>query len=266
MPPKTNKTQVIKSSKKSLLFARRNPPRKVRTNSADANVVENVNCNEREQNKNDCENGMIEPPCVWNGEKCITEKAAGKPISAMPFTGSNDTSGNADGTDNDLTKSGQANMTGQIVPDDNMTSEAADKEAETADKEAEAADKEAEAPKQAEAEKEVTPTGTVTVPPAQVNTPVGSPQGSPRGSPSSALPPSPAPQEYTVSFEGTYDEEAKTFSGSLTIDGKEYTITSNPSMSSGVSSSSSPKTDDNIAAIQKMLPTIPGITFNIQEV
>ena len=262
MPPKTNR---IKSSNRSLSFARRNSPRKARPKLMDADVTENVECSEREQNQNDCENAPYEPLCVWNGDKCITATEAGKPISAMPFTGSNDTSGNADGTDNDLTKSGQANMTGQIVPDDNMTPEAADKEAETADKEAEAADKEAEAPKQA---------GTVTVPPAQVNTPVGSPQGSPRGSPqgsprgspSSALPPSPAPQEYTVSFEGTYDEEAKTFSGSLTIDGKEYTITSNPSMSSGVSSSSSPKTDDNIAAIQKMLPTIPGITFNIQEV
>jgi hypothetical protein len=264
MPPKTNR---IKSSNKSLSFVRRNSPRKARHKFTYANVTENVNCSEREQNQNACENAPYEPPCVWNGEKCITEKAANKRITPMPFTGSNDTSGNADGTDNDLTNSGQANMTGQIVPDDNMTPEEADKAAaDKAAEEAEAADKEAEAPKQAEAEKEVTPTGTVTVPPAQVNTPVGSPQGSPVGSPQGSPRGSPAPQEYTVSFEGTYDEEAKTFSGSLTIDGKEYTITSNPSMSSGVSSSSSPKTDDNIAAIQKMLPTIPGITFNIQEV
>jgi hypothetical protein len=241
MPPKTNR---IKSSNKSLSFVRRNSPRKARHKFTYANVTENVNCSEREQNQNACENAPYEPPCVWNGEKCITEKAANKRITPMPFTGSNDTSGNADGTDNDLTNSGQANMTGQIVPDDNMTPEAADKAA---------ADK-AAADKEAEAEKEVTPTGTVT------ETPTGTVTETP------AVTETPSPQEYTVSFEGTYDEETKTFSGSLKIDGKEYTITSNPSMSSGVSSSSSPKTDDNIAVIQKMLPTIPGITFNIQEV
>jgi hypothetical protein len=247
MPPKNKdkKKAVIKSSNKSPLFARRNSPRKASANSADANVTENVNCSEREQNQSDCENAMIDPDCVWSGDKCITAADANKRSKPMPFTGSNDTSGNADGTDNDLTNSGQANMTGQIVPDDNMTQEAADKAA---------ADKEAEAPKQAEAEKEVTPTGT----------PTGTPTETPTVTP--AVTETPSPQEYTVSFEGTYDEEAKTFSGSLTIDGKEYTITSNPSMSSGVSSSSSPETDGNIAAIQKMLPAIPGITFNIQEV
>jgi hypothetical protein len=227
MPPKNKdkKKAVIKSSNKSPLFARRNSPRKASANSADANVTENVNCSEREQNQSDCENAMIDPDCVWSGDKCITAADANKRSKPMPFTGSNDTSGNADGTDNDLTNSGQA-----------------------------AADKEAEAPKQAEAEKEVTPTGT----------PTGTPTETPTVTP--AVTETPSPQEYTVSFEGTYDEEAKTFSGSLTIDGKEYTITSNPSMSSGVSSSSSPETDGNIAAIQKMLPAIPGITFNIQEV
>ena len=239
MPPKTDKTRVIKSSNKSPLFARRKSPRKASANSADADVTENVNCSEREQNQSDCENAMIDPDCVWSGDKCITAADAKKRSKPMPFTGSNDTSGNADGTDNDLTRSGQANMTGQIVPDDNMTPEAADKAA---------ADK-------AAAEKEVTPTGTGTG--TVTETPTVTPTDKEE---------TPSPQEYTVSFEGTYDEEAKTFSGSLKIDDKTYNITSNPSMSSGVSSSSSPKTDDNIAAIQKMLPTIPGITFNIQEV
>jgi len=212
-------------------------PRESKKTPMVSNVKENVNCNEREQNKTDCENPMIDPDCAWNGDKCITEKAANKRITPMPFTGSNDTSGNADGTDNDLTKSGAPTNTGQKKKDidDNMTQSQIE-----------------EAQKQAEANKEVTPTGTVTPPPI----------------PPTPIPPTetPSPQEYTVSFEGTYDEEAKTFSGSLKIDDKTYNITSNPSMSSGVSSSSSPKTDDNIAAIQKMLPTIPGITFNIQEV
>jgi hypothetical protein len=80
------------------------------------------------------------------------------------------------------------------------------------------------------------------------------------------------PSEYTVSFEGTYDEVTNTFLGTLQIDGTPYiitSITSGPSSSEindNISSSSSTETDDNIAVINKMLPTIPGITFNIQKV
>jgi len=240
MPPKDNKKKgPVKSSNKSPLFARRNPARKVRTKSADADVTENVNCSERKQNKTDCENAMIDPDCVWNDEKCITAADANKRIIQLPLSGSNDTSGNADGTDNDLNESGAPTNTGQKERDDNMT-------------QAQIEEAQKQAGEKLAADKEVTPTGTVTPPPT----------------PPTPIPPTPipSPQEYTVSFEGTYDEDAKTFSGSLKIDGKEYTITSNPSMSSGVSSSSSPETDDNIASIKKMLPTIPGITFNIQEV
>jgi len=235
MPAKDNKRKaVIKSSSKSSPVARRNLPRKVRTKSADADVTENVNCSEREQNQSDCENAMIDPDCVWSGDKCITAADANKRIIPLPLSGSNDTSGNADGMGNDLNESGAATNTGQTDIDDNMTQAQI-----------------AEAQKQAEANKELAPTGTD--------------EGEAQKQ-EETVTETPTPQEHTVSFEGTYDEEAKTFSGSLKIDDKTYTITSNPSMSSGLSSSISLEPDDNIAAIQKMLPTIPGITFNIQEV
>ena len=238
MPPKTDKKQVIKSSNKSLLFARRNSPRKVRPKFTDANVTENVNCSEREQNQTDCENPMIDPDCVWSGDKCITATEAGKPIRAMPLSGSNDTTGLYSSSDS-LTSIGAPTptATGEEAQDDNMTPEEI-----KVDEERKAV--------------ELSNADISTVKDPDISTATVTP----------AVTETPSPQEYTVSFEGTYDEEAKTFSGSLTIDGKEYTITSNPSMSSGVSSSSSPETDDNIAAIKKMLPTIPGITFNIQEV
>jgi hypothetical protein len=249
MPPKDKKKGVIKSSNKSPLFARprRNPPRKVKTKSAYADVTENVNCSERKQNKTDCENAMIDPDCVWNDEKCITATEAGKPIRAMPLSGSNDTTGLYSSSDS-LTSIGAPTPTAtrEEAQDDNMTQEEI-----KVDEERKAV--------------ELSNADISTVKDPDIST-VKDPDISTATNAEEVSQVTPSPQEYTVSFEGTYDEEAKTFSGSLTIDGKTYTITSNPSMSSGVSSSSSPETDDNIAAIQKMLPTIPGITFNIQEV
>ena len=250
MPPKI-KPFGIKGKRTSL-------PRKAKetkqVTSIKTDVKENVICSKREKNQADCENdnskydddGEDTENCVWDNDKeqCITATEAGKPIKPIPLSGNKDTTGLYSSSDS-LTSIGAPTptATGEEAQDDNMTPEEIK------------VDEERKAVELANAEKS-------TVKDPDISTATNAEEVS-------QVKPV-TPSEYTVSFEGTYDEVTNTFLGTLHIDGTPYIITST---TSGPSSSeikdnisSSTETDDNIAVINKMLPTIPGITFNIQKV
>lgn len=244
MPPKI-KPFGIKGKRTSL-------PRKAKVTSTKIDVKENVICSKREKNKPDCENdnskydddGENIDNCVWDNDKeqCITAREAGKPIKSIPLSGNKDTTGLYSSSDS-LTSIGAPTPTaiGEEAQDDNMTPEEIK------------VDEERKA--------------------AEISTVTNSTDDSVKSTVTNSEEVSQVtPSEYTVSFEGTYDEVTNTFLGTLHIDGTPYIITSTTSgpssseIKDNISSSSSPKTDNNIAVINKMLPTIPGITFNIQKV
>jgi hypothetical protein len=73
------------------------------------------------------------------------------------------------------------------------------------------------------------------------------------------------PKEYSVKFEGTYDEANETFSGILQINNTSYQINPSPTPDGKQLTTSLPE-DPEIQSIRAMFPNIAGVKFDIQKV
>ena len=220
-----------------------------------------VACAKRTNTLEDCEAYAGEPECALVDDKCIDKTRANRPT--VVGTGTDDRrDGDATGTTNDLGSDGQPQQTvrkrtsvaSSVVASPNAvnpnaaSSNAVNPNAASPgeeDKGGKEEEEEGEGDKEEEVEEEegeeVEEEGEEEKPETM------------------------QPKEYSVKFEGTYDEANETFSGILQINNTSYQINPSPTPDGKQLATSLPE-DPEIQSIRDMFGNISGVKFDIQKV
>lgn len=231
-----------------------------------------VACDKRKNTRDDCEEYAGEPECALVDDKCIDKPRVNRPtVIGMGTDDRRD--GDATGTTNDLGSDGQPQQTvrkrtsvassvvaSPVVASPNAvnpnaaSSNAVNPNAASPGEE-DKGGKEEEEEEEGEGDKE-----------EEVEEEEGEEveeEGEEEGE--EEKPETMQPKEYSVKFEGTYDEANETFSGILQINNTSYQINPSPTPDGKQLTTSLPE-DPEIQLIRAMFPNIAGVKFDIQKV